>query len=327
MTENILTVTREYKVADGRVMVKTKKPFVHVVLKSNGIFLEPVETISDDGFYLNLIYRNGYVYLPECILRAYAMNSEEIAYMLEDDTLFIKKSRRKKIDMPYIAEKPNDDFDFKRKMRKSKRMTSGFSVSLTEEEFKDLGSDLKIEACMGDKMFIHLSKATDEDIATLPTLKELQNYYGSKLNQYPYNHLSYVLRKGCSLSCIHFSNVIAKKWNIKTNEHRLVVYKQTDGSLVFIPDIGKCAMDDKPLNPAKEKVEVKEVCEHCYDPQENPDELKTMVLMLKQIHEACDKIDAKNVKLQEENEKLQKKLNAMEGIFKAMSDYVNNKEQ
>lgn len=333
MSEEMLKVIKGYKVMDGKIFTRFDENYVVLEMLENGLLVKPSAKPVENEICLKRGYKSGQIYLPNRVLKAYNIGQESVIDKLTDGSLFLRRKRRTELKPMYIADLSLDKFELKNRMPKEKNI-NGKTISFTRYEAENLGYSLRVEVSLKDKLYIHISKASKKDMETLPTIQQLGEEYGATLAQYPYDHLVYlqyvndkVSKEKGYISLYHIPPFAIKCWNIITSETKIAIYKEDDDSLVLVPELGYCVVDDEPLQPATEGVREKLVCEHCYDPEEEKNELKEMVSIIKQIHEKCVQIDERNASLREENARLQKKLQKMDDVFKALSNYVNTSKE
>lgn len=326
MSDRILELKKEYTVTEGKVYINTEKPFVIVDTEKEGIMITPADEPVKNRLCYALNYKSRAIYLPCRLMRAYNIERTETAYYLEDGRIFIpkeQKSRIKPLSNCLVRNLYNTDLSCRGK--KDKVAHNGH-ISLREEESRYLGLDIKIEIVNGDRQYIRLSKAAQEELNELPTFEMLRREYGTSLLMYPYDTIQYIVNKESNnaftrnghISSFILPTLFIRAWDCDTENH-LALFKQKDGSIVLTPQ-KICYIDKKELPTANEKPIEKTVCEHCYDPEENPNELKEAIRMIKEISGICKKLNEENKRVKEENEKLNQRVKNIESIFKFMNE-------
>lgn len=297
-------------IGNGNVIeLKTTKEFAIITCKEDGILIECQDTVYNGKD--KLVYRLGYVrkmiFLPLRVMEAYHELSE--SFMIEiisEDKFWIAAKKCKKL----YAISPisnNEKVDYNEcELNAVKNLKYGkFSMSYDCTP----GMMAKVEIFVGNQRYARITS-----VNRIPkdgfTLKELKEEYGANFLAYPYDSICYYIDFKNNATCkrLGYANAIQlpvpfiRKWKSDV-DGKVELYRHKDGSIIISPLEKKCEIDGEKIIPMEEAGSTIHACEQCAG--EDKDEIKEILMMIKNITNMCTEIKKNNASLKGRIERLE----------------------
>jgi len=320
MKQNIETVK---SCKGGLISFATTKKYANIACQSDGFYIVLSDRAIPQYIVRKIGNENSFI-LPVRILKAYGLVTTANIKKMSDTQYFVTSNNPVEdipqilngesiIDLTPIPDLSQSINTYKRVMVESKVML--------KEGFR-LGSLKKVVLHFGQQQYIEMTKATEEDQNTYPTIYEIYEEYGRNFQHYAGEMLTFI-KDEMNEDTFVVPKTFLKLVNM-TSTSEVRICKLADGRVVIAPPQTKCEITKQIIEPVQHKAVKVRICEDCNDHLSDTEKLLNLQ---KEYTLKYNLFEIEKNKMQTEADKAKDELASMNETMKQCIAAANKTQQ